>query len=59
MQEKVAAKEEVYTNSLLLGNAFYNITHFGNARIFMSPKLRDMVLVPIVLESQSKNDYGL
>ncbi|OXA82563.1 hypothetical protein SAMN05444397_107115 [Flavobacterium aquidurense] len=34
MQDKLAEKEEVYTNSLLLGNAFYNITHFGNARTF-------------------------
>jgi len=34
MQDKVSKGEEVYTNSLLLGNAFYNITHFGNARIF-------------------------
>ena len=39
MQDKVAAKEEVYTNSLLLGNAFYNITHFGNARIFYESKI--------------------
>ena len=34
MQEKVAKNEEVYNNSLLLGNAFYNISHFGNARTF-------------------------
>lgn len=34
MQEKVANNEDVYTNSILLGNAFYNITHFGNARLF-------------------------
>ncbi|MCD0464691.1 hypothetical protein [Flavobacterium sp. ENC] len=34
MQDKLAQKEEVYTNSLLLGNAFYNITHFGNGRTF-------------------------
>ncbi|PXY40225.1 hypothetical protein DMB65_14270 [Flavobacterium cheongpyeongense] len=34
MQEKLAQKEDVYTNSLLLGNAFYNITHFGNGRTF-------------------------
>jgi hypothetical protein len=34
MQDKLAQKEDVYTNSLLLGNAFYNITHFGNARSF-------------------------
>ena len=34
MQEKVAKNEDVYNNNLLLGNAFYNISHFGNARTF-------------------------
>lgn len=34
MQENVAKDEDVFTNSILLGNAFYNITHFGNARLF-------------------------
>lgn len=34
MQGKLAKNEDVYNNSLLLGNAFYNISHFGNARIF-------------------------
>ena len=34
MQDKVAQKEDAYTNNLLLGNAFYNISHFGNGRIF-------------------------
>jgi hypothetical protein len=34
MQDKIAQKEDVYTNSLLLGNAFYNITYFGNGRTF-------------------------
>ncbi|MDA6072221.1 hypothetical protein NJT12_21570 [Flavobacterium sp. AC] len=34
MQDKLDQKEDVYTNSLLLGNAFYNITHFGNGRTF-------------------------
>lgn len=34
MQDKIAQKEDVYTNSLLLGNAFYNITYFGNGRSF-------------------------
>ncbi|TDX09119.1 hypothetical protein [Flavobacterium sp. S87F.05.LMB.W.Kidney.N] len=34
MKEKLAQKEDVYTNSLLLGNAFYNISHFGNGRTF-------------------------
>lgn len=34
MQTKVEAKEDIYTNSLLLGNAFYNLTYFGNGRTF-------------------------
>ncbi|WP_413999570.1 tetratricopeptide repeat protein [Flavobacterium sp. W1B] len=34
MQDKVVQNEDVYNNCLLLGNAFYNITHFGNARLF-------------------------
>jgi hypothetical protein len=34
MKENVAKGEEVYTNSLLLANAFYNISHYGNARQF-------------------------
>jgi hypothetical protein len=34
MQDNVTKKTDVYNNSLLLGNAFYNITHFGNGRLF-------------------------
>ena len=34
MQQKINSNEDVYSNAILLGNAFYNITHFGNARIF-------------------------
>ncbi len=34
MQDKLEKKEDVYTNNLLLGNAFYNISHFGNGRTF-------------------------
>ena len=34
MQQKINSNEDVYSNASLLGNAFYNITHFGNARIF-------------------------
>jgi hypothetical protein len=34
IQDNIAKGDDVYTNSLLLGNAFYNITHFGNARLF-------------------------
>ncbi|MEL4307697.1 hypothetical protein [Joostella sp. CR20] len=34
MQKKINEGGDVFTNSMLLGNAFYNITHFGNARVF-------------------------
>ncbi|OOG71144.1 hypothetical protein [Flavobacterium sp. A45] len=34
MQSDIAKKVDVYNNSLLLGHAFYNITHFGNGRLF-------------------------
>ncbi|PWA06596.1 hypothetical protein [Flavobacterium psychrotolerans] len=34
MQDKVTKNKDVYTNCILLANAFYNITYFGNARIF-------------------------
>jgi hypothetical protein len=34
MQDNVAKQQDVYNNSLLLANAFYNISHFGNGRIF-------------------------
>ncbi|BAV04839.1 hypothetical protein SAMN05421788_11840 [Filimonas lacunae] len=34
MKEDIAAGKDVYSNALLLGNAYYNITHYGNARAF-------------------------
>ena len=39
MQEKVARNEDMFNNCLLLGNAFYNISHFGNARVFYQGKI--------------------
>lgn len=39
MKAKLARGEEVYNNSLLLGNAYYNISHYGNARIFYEGKI--------------------
>lgn len=33
MQEHIGKGEDVYNNALLLGNAFYSITHFGNCRL--------------------------
>ncbi|OQP46910.1 hypothetical protein A4H97_05155 [Niastella yeongjuensis] len=34
MQDKIKAGTDVYTNAMLLANAFYNITWYGNARAF-------------------------
>ncbi|RZJ30561.1 MAG: hypothetical protein EOO48_04655 [Flavobacterium sp.] len=34
LQKKLSRNNDVYKNSLLLGNAFYNITNFGNGRVF-------------------------
>jgi hypothetical protein len=34
MQDNLAKQTDVYNNSGILGNAFYNITHFGNGRLF-------------------------
>src|SRR6478609_4306774 len=39
MQDNVAKKVDVYNNCLLLGNAFYNISHFGNGRFFYEGKI--------------------
>ena len=34
MQDKIEKQEDIYQNALLLGNAFYNMTYYGNARLF-------------------------
>lgn len=34
MQQALANNRDVYNNAMLLGNAFYNITHYGNGRTF-------------------------
>lgn len=34
MQDKIDKGEEVFNNALLVGNAFYNGTYYGNARVF-------------------------
>lgn len=39
MEEKITANEDVYNNAVLLANAFYNITHYGNARYFYEGKI--------------------
>lgn len=34
MKAKIAAGEDVFNNALLVGNAFYNTSYFGNGRFF-------------------------
>lgn len=34
MQDKITQGEDVFNNALLVGNAFYNGTYYGNARVF-------------------------
>jgi hypothetical protein len=39
MKDKIAKGEEVFTNALLLANAHYNISYFGNARFFYEGRI--------------------
>ncbi|MCP1994820.1 hypothetical protein [Flavobacterium sp. HSC-61S13] len=41
MQANIAAGRDVYNNALLLGNAFYNLSYFGNARVFYDNPIVD------------------
>jgi len=34
LKANITAGQDVYTNAILAGNAQYNITHYGNARVF-------------------------
>lgn len=38
MQEQLNQQKDLYNNSLLLGNAFYNMSHYGNSRVFYESK---------------------
>ena len=39
MQDKIKAGDDVYNNALLVGNAFYNASYFGNARTYYYNKI--------------------
>jgi len=39
MEDKIKAGTDVYTNAMLLANAYYNITWYGNARAFYDCKV--------------------
>lgn len=34
LQDNIEKKTDVYNNAILLGNAYYNISHYGSARLF-------------------------
>lgn len=46
LQENIHKKSDVYNNSLLLANAFYNISFFGNARVFYQGKIAGSASTP-------------
>ncbi len=41
IQNNVANNEETFSGTILLGNAFYNISHYGNARFFYDNPILD------------------
>jgi len=64
MQDKLTKGEEVYSNSLLLGNAFYNMTYYGNARAFYDDVIMgqggnyiDEFYQPILLSTALATEY--
>ena len=41
IQDHVANDVETYSGNILLGNAFYNMSHYGNARLFYNNPIVD------------------
>ncbi len=64
MQDLLNKGQDVYNNSLLLGNAFYNMSYFGNARTFYATKIMnqeshdiDPYYQPILLNSSTAHKF--
>ncbi len=64
MQSYVDKGQDVYNNSLLLGNAYYNMTYFGNARVVYYNDIInqygnyiDKYYQPILLSCTTANQY--
>jgi hypothetical protein len=34
MEKNISQNSDVYSNAVLVGNAFYNMSHYGNSRVF-------------------------
>jgi hypothetical protein len=69
MNANIAAGKDVYNNALLLGNAFYNMAHYGNARYFYesavlgeyhySPDIIDSVFRSFLIDMKKSTSYYL
>jgi hypothetical protein len=64
MQSLVDKGQDVYNNSLLLGNAYYNMTYFGNARVIYYNDIInqygnyiDEYYQPVLLNCTTANQY--
>jgi len=67
MKDNIVKGNDVYNNAMLLGNAFYNISHYGNARYFYestvlgeghySPFTIDSVFVPMLTANSVATKY--
>ncbi|WP_333819596.1 hypothetical protein [Ohtaekwangia sp.] len=64
MKDHVDKGEDVYNNSLLLANAFYNMSYFGNARVFYYGDIMDQYgnyidkyYQPVLLNCSLANQY--
>lgn len=55
MKESLAKNEDAYRNALLLGNAFYNITHYGNARIFYESDIIGYGVCPVDFDEKYRD----
>jgi hypothetical protein len=54
MKQNIDKKVDIYTNSLLIANAYYNITHFGNARIFYENNMIGYGATPYGFDNKNK-----
>jgi len=63
IKDKAASGADVYTNSILLGNAYYNMSDYGNARVFYQCSIIgsgygiDSVFQPMLFSNVSSIKY--
>lgn len=67
MKDNIAKGSDIYNNAMLLGHAFYNMSHYGNARYFYessvlgsghySPFSIDSVFMPLLTDNSLAKKY--